>query len=111
MKLALRAMLPALLGGGMCLFLLEAGGAALVASLWVLFYGVSLLAASHFAPKSLCWLGRAFFIAGAILLGAQAWRHLGPHLIMGATFGLFHLAYAACTWPRRVPAPLPARAR
>ena len=101
MRLALRAMLPALLGGGLCVFVAAAVGPALLASLWVLFYGVSLLAASHFAPKSICWLGRAFFVAGAVMLVGGAWVQGNAHVIMGATFGLFHLLYAACTWPRR----------
>lgn len=109
MRLALRAMLPALLGGGVCVFVQGSGGVALLASLWVLFYGVSLLAASHFAPKSICWLGRAFFVAGAGLLtvgdlASDSWRGLEiqvANCIMALTFGAFHLIYAACTWPRR----------
>lgn len=110
MRLALRAMLPALLGGGVCTFVEGDGGFVLTASLWVLFYGASLLAASHFAPRSICWLGRAFFTAGVGLILSAAfyfdwWRGANQtaiaHGIMGATFGAFHLAYAACTWPRR----------
>ncbi|HEV7869040.1 MAG TPA: hypothetical protein VGO90_15240 [Chthoniobacteraceae bacterium] len=108
-RLALRAMLPALLGGAVCSVLNGDGNWALTASLWVLFYGISLLAASHFAPKSICWLGRAFFVAGVglLLFGSlvSSWwighrQLLAAHAIMGATFGLFHLAYAAATWPR-----------
>ncbi len=111
MRLALRAMLPALLAGGLCTTISAHCGWPLIASLWVLFYGVSLLAASHFAPRSLCWLGRVFFLAGSILLVLLAFRADAPppiypavmaHLIMGATFGIFHLVYAACTWPRRI---------
>jgi hypothetical protein len=109
LRLALRAMLPALLGGALCGVITGAGNWALTASLWVLFYGISLLAASHFAPKSICWLGRAFFVAGSGLLlfgslGAAWWpghrQLLAAHAIMGTTFGLFHLVYAAATWPR-----------
>ncbi len=110
MRLALRAMMPALLAGGLCLFLEADGGAPLLASLWLLLYGVSLLAAAHFAPHSILLLGRIFFAAGALLLLSGAfifdwWR--GPnqdllaHVFMGATFGLFHLIYAACIWPRQ----------
>lgn len=109
MRLALRAMLPAIIGGGLCTVIEGDGGCALLASLWVLFYGISLLAAAHFAPKSICWLGRAFFAAGALLILSGAfvfggWRdgHESAMAqgIMGATFGLFHLIYAALTWPR-----------
>lgn len=110
MRLALRAMLPALLGGGVVTLLTFALGAALVASLWVLFYGIGLLAASHFAPKSICWLGRAFFATGVVLIGGgfvvvSGWESgsdwLAAQDIMGATFGFFHIIYAACTWPQR----------
>jgi uncharacterized membrane protein len=110
MRLALRAMLPALLAGGLALCLPALVGAPVIASLWVLLYGVSLLAAAHFAPRSIRFLGRVFFSSGALLLlaGSLTLNHwLGTnqqcvaHSIMGATFGLFHLIYAACTWPRR----------
>lgn len=113
MRLALRAMLPALLAGGLCLFIIAQVGPAIVASLWVLLYGVSLLAASHFAPKSICWLGRGFFVAGVGLLAFASHQPIlhpcdTAHLIMGATFGGFHLIYAACTWPRRSTERVPA---
>jgi len=108
MRVALRAMLPGLVGGGAMIFVNGACGSALTASLWVLFYGICLLAASHFAPKAICWLGRAFFTAAiALLIGGRFvflwwpetnWE-LVAHAIMGATFGLFHLVYALCTWP------------
>ncbi len=110
MALALRGMLPALLAGGLVVLLEIEGGWAAITSLWTLLYGVSLLAAAHFAPKSICWLGRAFFGAGAGLLAAGTFvfdhwcgsdQVLAAHAIMGCTFGLFHLIYAACTWPRR----------
>ena len=109
MRLALRAMLPALLGGGVCTLVEGNGGTVLTASLWVLFYGASLLSASHFAPRSICWLGRAFFTAGIGLIIGSAycfdwWRGTNQeavaHGIMGATFGIFHLVYAACVWQR-----------
>jgi len=116
MQLAIRGMLPALLGGALCVLLPTDGGWAATASLWVLFYGISLLAASHFAPKSICWLGRAFFAAGtALAVGGgflcDWWRGTNQvwaaHLIMGGTFGLFHLAYAVCAWPRKKTGALP----
>jgi hypothetical protein len=110
MTLALRGMLPALLTGGLVTLIKMEGGRASIASLWVLLYGVSLLAAAHFAPKSICWLGRSFFLAGGALLLAGAfgfdhWRSsdqlLLAHAFMGGTFGLFHLIYGAFAWPRR----------
>ena len=110
MQLAIRGMVPALLGGGFATFLSCDGGWAATASLWVLCYGISLLAASHFAPKSICWLGRAFFVAGCALIAGGSiffsnWLGTNQmwvgHVIMGSTFGLFHLIYAVCTWPRK----------
>jgi uncharacterized membrane protein len=109
MKLAIRAMIPSLIAGGLCSLFVGVGGCALIASLWVLLYGVSLLAASHFAPTAIRLLGRAFFVSGAglLIVGGTCfnWWHspdeTAAHLIMGATFGLFHLIYAACTWPRK----------
>lgn len=109
MRLALRAMLPALLAGALCTLIRSEAGWTLIAALWVLLYGVSLLAASHFAPKSICWLGRAFFLAGSILLVGAAWADwwrdadqvIVAHWMMAGTFGVFHLIYAACTWPRQ----------
>lgn len=110
MRLALRAMLPGLLAGGIVALPL-AQSPLWVASFWVLSYALSLLAASHFSPKSICWLGRAFFVAGVVLFASFASAGLssryanmgtaGAHAIMGATFGVFHLVYAALTWPRR----------
>jgi hypothetical protein len=109
MRLALRAMAPALLAGGVCTVTQADSGPTAIASLWVLLYGVSLLAASHFAPRSIRWLGRAFFLAGTALVAGSAlvfdwWRGADQttvaHIIMGGSFGAFHLIYAAFTWPR-----------
>ncbi|HET6407499.1 MAG TPA: hypothetical protein VFG14_06425 [Chthoniobacteraceae bacterium] len=83
---------------------------------WITFYGLALLAMAHFAPRSIIILGWAFLVSGAASVGGlldfwfgsrlQVGDHLpefinGPCVLMGATFGLFHLVYAACTWPRR----------
>jgi len=110
MKLALRAMLPGLLAGGMLGLAFSFTAPQISAAIWVLLYGVSLLAAAHFAPKSICWLGRAFFLAGtglfALFAFGASWESsplLTAHAAMGLTFGLFHIVYAALTWPRRRP--------
>ncbi len=72
---------------------------------WALFYGLGLLATSHFAPRSLILLGWAFFLSG--MLGLVSLRFnpdeaiFNPTYFMAATFGLFHLIYAACAWPRK----------
>jgi hypothetical protein len=79
-----------------------------LALLWITLYGIGLLATQHFAPRSLVVLGLTFFLTGCGLL--PAWKHLfmpNPHIepsalvvsgIMAATFGGFHLAYAAAVW-------------
>jgi hypothetical protein len=82
---------------------------------WITLYGLALLAMAHFAPRSIAVLGWAFLIAGALavvglldqLIGSRALFGSefpefidGPCILMGVTFGLFHLVYAACTWPR-----------
>jgi hypothetical protein len=79
-----------------------------LALLWITLYGLGLLATQHFAPRSLVILGLTFFLTGCGLL--VTWKHLfmpNPHVepsalvvsgIMAATFGGFHLAYAAAVW-------------
>jgi hypothetical protein len=83
---------------------------------WIAFYGIALLAMGHFAPRSISILGWFFLGAGAVSVGGMldyaigSQPHFGselpqlidgPCLLMGFTFGLFHLVYAACTWSRR----------
>jgi hypothetical protein len=79
-----------------------------LALLWITLYGIGLLATQHFAPRSLVILGMTFFLTGCGLL--VTWKHLfmpNPHIepsalvvsgIMAATFGGYHLAYAAAVW-------------
>ena len=78
----------------------------ILVAVWIIFYGLSLLATAHFAPRSLVVLGWAFLLSGVLYL---FWpksflsdpRGIMPNLAMGATFGLYHLVYAACVWSRR----------
>lgn len=78
----------------------------ILVAVWIAFYGLSLLATALFAPRSLVLLGWAFLVSGLILifwpksLGDDP-RGLYPNLAMGATFGFYHLVYAACVWSRR----------
>jgi len=104
MRLALRTMFPPLLCGGV--FTLAWMGGSDVTVFWLLFYGLALLSTAAFAPRSIAILGWAFVFSGlGTLLVCIAYGQLGPSLfadrLMGVTFGLFHLIYAACTWPRR----------
>jgi hypothetical protein len=110
LRLAIRAALPALLVAAVFTASLwfEIGGfptSVLTAQIWTLFYGLALLSTATFAPRSLIVLGWAFL---ATSLSAQAFAdHWTPDpnrsaaLLMGVTFGGYHLIYAACTWPRK----------
>ena len=111
LKLALRAVIPPMLAGGVIgTGLTLSGTAALGAAIWIICYGLALLATTGLAPKSIPRLGWAFLIAGIIsflyawsdganpLPGIGAPDHLESpmleaNLMMGICFGLFHLCY------------------
>lgn len=73
---------------------------------WTGFYGLALLSTSVFAPRSLGVLGWAFLLTSIAipaldnLLDTEFSAEM-PDLMMGATFGLYHLIYAVCTWSGR----------
>lgn len=107
LKLALRGALPSLLAGGFLGLLYvkygQHGSETLAASLWILHYGLALLALREFAPKSMTWLGLAFLLTGVASFSALTFvqamapvlKKLGPSGLMAATFGGFHLIYGA----------------
>lgn len=103
MKLALISLLPSMLCGGY--FTLFLAPDVQLCGIWMICYGVGLLSTSHFAPRSITFLGWVFLISGFCTWYPMFWA--GPamlactNLLMGATFGLYHLIYAACTWPRK----------
>jgi hypothetical protein len=112
MKMALRAVSPPLIVGGVLALGLVVWlhNLTLAALIWVLCYGLALLATSSFAPKSLIRLGWAFVIAGLVLFLAWAGNDevrnlrtdLGPaSLVMALTFGLLHLVYAIAVFASR----------
>ncbi len=110
MKLSLRAIIPNLLiPAALTLWFLVNGykGATeleLVLA-WIVFYGLALLSTGLFAPRSLVCLGWAFLLTALAIPAAR--NVLGdlpaylPTIAMGLTFGLYHLVYAACAWPRK----------
>ena len=113
MRLALIAMLPGMLCGLFFTAVLGWGTNTFwLPPIWMMCYALALLATKHFAPRSIMILGWAFLLAGMASFyqlfcwsigGAFGTSHFasGSNLLMGLTFGLFHLIYAACTWPRQ----------
>jgi hypothetical protein len=107
MKCALASVAPAFIAAAVLTPLMVRHPVHL-ALVWITLYGIGLLATQHFAPRSLVVLGMTFFVTGCGLL--VAWKHLfmpNPHVepsalvvsgIMAATFGGYHLAYAAAVW-------------
>ena len=114
MRQALFALLPAMLCGGfLSAMLLVFHAWEWLPPVWMMFYALGLLATGHFSPRSMSVLGWAFLLAsfGAIYVQyifsvGAGWGNGGTHvptaanLLMVATFGVFHLIYAAFTWPR-----------
>jgi hypothetical protein len=110
MKLSLRAIAPNLLiPAAVTVWFLAAGykGATELelVTAWIVFYGLALLSTGLFAPRSLVCLGWAFLLTA---LAIPALRNaVGdlpanlPTISMGLTFGLYHLIYAVCAWPRK----------
>jgi len=106
MKCALANLAPVLLIAAVLTFLVHRP--IHLAIIWITLYGLALLATQHFAPRSLIILGITFLFTGTIFL--VTWKHLfmppghgEPSSLvvsglMAATFGGFHLAYAAAVW-------------
>ncbi len=110
MKLTLRAISPNLLiPAAFTLWFFETGylGARELelVTMWVAFYGLTLLSTALFAPRSLAILGWAFLLSSvSIPVLMNTIDNLTddvPDTVMGVTFGLFHLIYAAATWRRK----------
>jgi hypothetical protein len=123
MKLGVRSLAPAfLVAGFFTAVLFRVPFFALIVPVWITCYGLGLLATRHFAPPSLMRLGWLFLAGGLLcfldlgggIVAATTWA--GPadlgnagawHFVargqrwMALTFGLLHIVYAVCTWPRR----------
>ncbi len=106
MKCALASVAPAFLLAGLLTVLIHKPMQLCI--IWMVLYGIGLLATQHFAPRSLVALGGVFFVGGGVLM--VAWKHLflapgqvEPSTlvvsgIMAGAFGGLHLAYAAAVW-------------
>jgi hypothetical protein len=103
LRMALRAIAPPLLTGGVLgVGLILDNQRALGALTWILCYGLALQATVSFAPRSIIRLARAFLVAGqAATILYFAGGHPGSFLddrplasaLLGLTFGVFHLVY------------------
>jgi hypothetical protein len=107
MKKALSALFPSLLcGAAFTVFFWSAY--QVLPCIWMISYGLALLATTHFSPRAIPRLGWGFLFGG--LLAAWWWFSYGfrrtfnefetANLLMFMTFGLFHLLYAVFTWRR-----------
>jgi hypothetical protein len=115
MRTALRSFLPPMLAGGVlgiCLIWYN-DEKELAALVWILCYGLALLATGHFSPRSLIRLGWAFLISGIVLtlwwsmsggLGFMQNNEVKASLFLGLTFGLLHVLYAIAVFISRKPA-------
>jgi hypothetical protein len=110
MKLALRAIAPNLIVPALfTTWFLKIGYLGAVelelVVVWVVFYGLALLSTALFAPRSLVILGWAVLLTGvSVPVAANAVEGLSdnvPNVIMGLTFGLYHVIYAGFTWSRK----------
>jgi hypothetical protein len=103
LRLALRGALPSLIAGGFLgLLFVRAGNDVAAACMWIVHYGLALLAIREFAPKSMVWLGWAFVTFGVCSLATvtgvvhldQKWMmYLNHSRLMAIAFGGFHLIY------------------
>jgi hypothetical protein len=105
MKCAFKSLLPPFICAAV--LTIPGGEPVVQAILWVIFYGLGLLAMQHFAPRSLVVLGWTFLLAGLGLFiywitlrfsGVGGSNTLQASLLMAATFGLFHILYALAIW-------------
>lgn len=113
MRMALQAISPPLAAGFVLSFLsanYRPQSYPEMASFWMLFYGLGLLAMRSFAPQSLVALGGGFFSLGLVgfLPVVRESLNWQPYpqgiLFMALSFGLLHLIYAAAVFFPRTPA-------
>jgi hypothetical protein len=85
------ALVPPLAAGALLTFVLfRAGLADLLPGLWLLIYGVAVVAAGTFSIRAVKWMGLTFMLAGAATLFApSSWGDA----CMAAGFGGIHIAY------------------
>jgi hypothetical protein len=76
-------------------------------TVWIAFYGLICLTSGWFAPRSISLLGWSFLLTAlSVPLLADRidqWTDNVPVTLMGVTFGLYHLVFAALNWKPRAP--------
>lgn len=107
-RMALRAIVPPMLTGGILgVCLIFDGQRTIGALVWILCYGLALQATIGFAPPSIIRLARAFLIAGQVMAiwffagrcsGCRVDDQILASLLLGITFGGFHLVYGAAVY-------------
>jgi hypothetical protein len=118
MRMALRAILPPMVVGGIlgiCL-IIYLQWPTMAALIWIICYGLALLATASFSPLSLVRLGWMFITSGLMLFwfwAATGDLTLEPSsgpafLAMGLTFGLLHIVYAIAVFVSKKPEVIPA---
>ena len=108
MRKALWALFPPLLSGAAFTAILGLDQFHSLPPIWMVFYGLGLLATTQFSPCAIPRLGWAFLLIGLAFLavtsgvfGDKAAQALAaPNLLMIASFGGLHIIYAGCTWRR-----------
>lgn len=104
MRMALRAIAPPLLAGGVLGIglVVHLQAHVMAAVVWTVCYGLALLSTASFSPRSLVRLGWVFVLLGLALFWAWAASsdirllrgdEALASVIMGVTFGLCHLGY------------------
>ncbi len=109
MRFALGQVFPSVLAGASITFWhwLMVYQIAPVVFYWMVFYGLALLSTDEYAPRPIEILGWCFLLAGLVTapvfyLGLDQ-HGAGPvdgAYAMACTFGLFHIVYGLCVWPR-----------
>lgn len=105
MKVGLLAFVPALLAGGVIgsLLVYYENDLLICSTMWLTFYGLALLATGGFAPQSIRRLGAGFLAFGLIAFFMVMKQrptsindaNLLAANLMGAGFGVLHIAYGA----------------
>jgi hypothetical protein len=71
-------------------------------TVWIVFYGLALLSTAFFAPRSIALLGWAFLLTGLsvpVIAGKiDEWVDSVPTVLMGVSFGVYHIIFAAFNW-------------